>query len=580
MPNVPSSTKDKPDVLKIYEGRISEDFLLQQFEYHTGRESYRDQKDKLQRGDLLYDGDLRGLFTDESSLPEVPLTENKFKNALHDFSRLACNGRGMARSIARGDRDRDDIAARVRESIYDTYWTINQGRLLERKLYMDLAGAGMMAGCVYYDTSSPYPQMSRYDPRYLYPDVHNGRLVSCVYAQRVKERVASQLYPDFGLDSDAKNSDEVMLVTFHGPKESVEAIVRTNLQGKGEAAYITQRWPHDLGIVPVAFRQLDSYDSAIRGILDQMAGPMMARNKMVRFQIDQMEQTAHAPIVELGVSNADEPPGPFTIYHLDPNEEHAQMGRLAPANASGTFWNTLSYLDDQEQKEGIQPPARVGQVRQSIASGSFVASTQGQLTSLIEELQENMAEFRRQTGVVMNMVDERFMDEQKPLIHPVGKKKTYTPTKDIDGWYHHEITYGAGAGLDKLNADGRVLNHLSARLIPRSVARQQIDYLSDSTSVDEDIDAENVKDALLQRFATDPRTPMSALANVASAMEDDGLSLVQALKAIVPELVTAEQQVQGAAGEAAPAGAPAEPGIAAAPAPSLPQAPLQQVLVR
>jgi hypothetical protein len=313
---------------------------------------------------------------------------------------------------------------------------------------------------------------------------------------------------------------------------------------------------------------------------------MLARNKIIRFMVDYLESLSHAPVIEMGVQNKDdlENPGPTTVIHLDDTAEKSTVYRLPPAAPATAVFGLLSYMDDQEQKEAIQPPARVGQVRQSIASGSFVASTQGQLTSVVEELQENMAAFRRRAGEIAAWVDENYLNREKPLYRAVQKRNTYTPSEVFDGWYQHDIMYGAGAGLDKLNADNRILQHLSARLISRQTARAQIDYLTDDSSEQEKIDAENVLDALLQRFATDPSTVMSILATVGTQMEKQGLTLTEALEKVQEQMQAAEQAQQqqalpaGAPGEALPAGQTGT--VANAPAPALPSAPVQQVFVR
>ena len=99
--------------------------------------------------------------------------------------------------------------------------------------------------------------------------------------------------------------------------------------------------------------------------------------------------------------------------------------------------------------------------------------------------------------------------------------------------------------------------------------------MTDDTSEQDDIDAENIIDALLQRFATDPATPMSVLAQVMTSMGEEGLSLVQAMSKAAPQMVQTEQAAQPGAEEL-----PAEPTIAPATAPRLPSAPLQQVFVR
>jgi hypothetical protein len=436
----------------------------------------------------------------------------------------------------------------------------------------------------YYNETSPYPLYTRLNPRFCYPTVRNNRIHDLLHVEVVKERVAAQIYPDYGLDDKANNSKDIQIVCYYGPEEVVEAIVRPQHNRTPAQAYITKRWVHNLGTVPVAFSKIDTYDDSIRGIFDQLQGPMVVRNKVMRFMVDYLEQISHSPPVSKGVENwpADGVIGPGTHLILDPDIEGAFINRLPPAAPAGTVWGMLNYSDQQESREAIEPSSRVGSIQQSQASGTFVYSTQGALTSFVGEMQQKMADLREQVGINSNKIDEKFMDFSKPLVHSVGKKKTYMPSRDIDGWYYHTIEFGASAGLDRLNGDTRVLNHLSARLIDRGTARDQIDYLDDSITIQEKIDRENVADALLQRFATDPSVPLSSLAKVYQAMGEGG-DLVEAMAQVVPELVAAEQAAQPQTGGPTapePGTPPEQAPAAAAPDVRLPQAPLQQVFVR
>ena len=203
-------------------------------------------------------------------------------------------------------------------------------------------------------------------------------------------------------------------------------------------------------------------------------------------------------------------------------------------------------MDSQESAEAIQPPARVGVVSQSIASGSFVTSTQGTLSSVVKQLQEAEAELRRQVNVIAMKIDERYLDREKPLWQGIGRKQTYTPSEDIAGWYHHSIQYGASAGLNRSEADVRVLQHMGAGLISKELAREQLDYIDDVTVEQARIDREQLASVLFQRFVADPNTPVSALAEAITAM-GKGSSLVEVVESIIPALQKAEQEAKQAA---------------------------------
>lgn len=525
---------------KVVAGRVNEDYILAQVHYHMQSESFQDHKDRMLAGDRLYLGNLGELFPGESGLPDVPYVENKFKNALHDIARLASEGRGMVKAIPRGDRDKDMKQAQVYESINEGYWVVNKMRRREQGLYIDLAGTGLMSTACYYNDRSPYPQATPLNPRFSYPDVRNGVLSSMVTIEEVKERLLAARFPNQGLNGDGDNQNVATFACYYDDEVVVEAVlVPENNELKD--ARIVKRWVHDLGIVPVAFEMLDTFDGSFHGLFEQLAGPLMVRNKTVRYLVDYLESMAHAPIRAKNVLNPDDEPGPLTIYQIDPNAQDWVFDRLPPAAPAGSVFGVLSYMQDQEEKEALQPPSRSGNVSQSIASGTFVDRTQGQLTSVVKELQEKMSSLREQQNEIMNRIDERWMDFKKPLVRPVAGKRMYLPSEDIDGWYLHEVKFGAGAGLDRLNADTRVMNHLAGRLISREEARAEIDYLDDSASSQDKINRELLADALMQRFVQDPNTPMSSLAGVWLAMMQDGKSFDEALAEVVPQLLAAEQ---------------------------------------
>ena len=528
---------------KIAHQRVNEQYLLAQVNYHYQSETFRDHKDRTLAGDRLYRGALNELFPSEQNVPDIPYVENKFKNALHDITRLASEGRGAVKFIPEGDKDRDMKRARVRESINEGYWVVNKMKARERQSYLDLAGAGMVATAVYYNANSRYPQVNRLNPRFVYPDVRDGKLQSLVVIEQVKERILARQFPHLGLKDDAASEHVAVFTCYYDEYEVVEAVI-VEENDKLKDARIVKRWEHGLGLVPVAFEMLDTYDGAFHGLFEQLAGPLMVRNKTVRFLVDYLESMAHAPIRSKNVLNPDDEPGPLTIYQIDPNADDWVFDRLPPAAPANSVFGLLSYMQDQEEKEAIQPPARSGNVSQSIASGSFVDRTQGQLTSVTKELQDKMASVREQVNEICMRVEEKWMDFSKPLIRPVSGKNEYTPSEDIKGWYHHEVKFGAGAGLDRLNADSRVQNHLAARLISREEARAEIDYLDDSASSQDKIDRENLADALLQRFVRDPATPASLIARTWLEMKMRGKSLEEALEVVVPDMVAAEQAAQ------------------------------------
>lgn len=585
--------------LQVYKTRLTEDYILDQLDQITRSDSFRDHKDRISRNIEVYNGNITALFPDETALPDEPLVENKFKNALHDMSSLAAEARGMPKFLPRGDSVDDLVEARIRESIADTLWIMSDARDQERKMYMDMLGSGFVAISVFFNDKSDYPQILRLNPMYCYPDVRNGKLQDLLYVERLKNRVLARMFPAWG-ESHANDTGESTLVTYYDEEEVVTAIAVKDSSTKTASAEFVDHWKHGLGCVPVGFVSLDSWDDQFRGKFDQLAGPIMIRNKIVRLLTDYIEDMAHSPFEIKNMLKPLDEPGPTALYEHDPNAEPGDsfIRRVAPGAPSNSIFALLSYVGEQESQEAIQPPARVGNVQQAIASGNFVNSTQGTLSTAVVELQDCMARLRQQIGYIMFKIEENELNFKKPLVRAVGNKATYKPTSDIKGEYTHRVVYGATSGLRPIDADVRVLQHLGAKLISKDTAREQIDYLSDMISEQDKIDREGLAEIIFQRFASSQDPEALALTALVFLQMEKGLTLIESIKAVAPDLVEYARRAaqQKVAGEQ-PAGAPLAEGTppaeeaaslqaggqlpAAAPfEPELGPAPMQQQIVR
>ena len=568
-----------------YTGRVTEDYIISQIEGFRTNENYLEHKRRLRDFDKLYRGDLNGLFPEESALPDDPLVENKIKNATHDLARLASEAKGTHVFMKDGEGTEANKRAAIRASVADTIWHMGGGPRIQRRLYMDLISAGMATVSVYYNDDSDYPIFDRLDPRFCYPDERNGRLISMLYVETMKERIAARIWPELGLDPEGKDSSEVHVSQYFDQEEVVQCVSTMNKRNAPAKGYIVSRWEHGLGCVPVAWIAMDTADGHWGGLFDQLGGPLMIRNKIVRLLTDYLESMAHSALEAKGVLNADEEPGPLTVYRHDETAQESFIRRIAPAAPAGSVFGLLQYMNSEEASEAIQPPARVGVVRQSIASGSFVDSTQGTLSSAIFELQELMADLRYQMNYVAFKIEKKYLDKDKPLYRAIGRKSTYKPSDALNDFYHHNIQYGASAGLNRSEAGVRVLQDMGAGLISKELARTQLDYIDDVTVEQNRIDKEQEASAFFQRLVGDPNTPMSTLAQLVLAM-GSGKDLIKSLEEIAPQMVQAEQAAQP---EGVPAAETVEHGAAieeqaalaaGAIEPELPVAPLQQQIVR
>jgi len=547
--------------------RVYEEYLPMQVEALKSSESWATHKAWIALYDRTYQGNLTGLTAEENKLPDIPYIENKLKNATHDIKRLAREARGVPVFAKKGEDDKAVKEAKLRAVIVDTIWSEGGGLRNEGRAYLDLIRGGFVATAVFKKRGEPYAQFLRLDPAYCYPTLVNGKLEDMVYIENMKQRSAAAMFPDIGLKADPKNTKDCQVVMVFTKDEVVQGVV---VPGVGKAV-VVDRWPHKLGRVPVGFREMETADGKFHGLLDQLHGPMKGRNKAVRLMLDYLEDMVHAPWEEKGIENGPSTgnlPGPTTYYIHDRDAEtETFVRRTQPAAPAGAVFGLMGYLDAQEQAEGFQPPSRVGVVRQSQASGNFVESTQGSLSSVVFELQGYVADWRRECNTIAMMIEEKHLNKEKPLIRAVGEKVTYTPKADIGGWYFHKVMFGAAAGLDRQQADSRILQHLGAGLIPLELARDQIDYIENDTNIQDDVQRDLLAKVMFQRLTNDPQVTFADEAEIWLRM-GDGMSWYEALKAVLPQLVERAKQQMSAA-----AGIPGQPG----PAPQ-PQTPDEQAL--
>ena len=86
----------------------------------------------------------------------------------------------------------------------------------------------------------------------------------------------------------------------------------------------------------------------------------------------------------------------------------------------------------------------------------------------------------------------------------------------------------------------------------------EIFYLNDPTSIQDEIDEEDVTEAFKQRLLQDPRVNLQLVADIMKA-QGEGKSLLEAVNDAAPELLQPVQNVPPEAGALGPEGQPATP---------------------
>lgn len=539
-------------------GRVWESDLLDWRGYRMT--ALLDWKKRLRMVDAVARGDWAEVFSDESIMLENPHVMNLVQVGMNDKAKLASESVPSVVCYPEKETTTETEKAHLREAAFDTHWEMNNGDIMVPQLSMDLDGAGAAFVAVYVDkNTSDYPIYHRIDPRNAYPDIINGHLLDLIVLEDVNYRIAARAWPQLNLDQDPTIKNKyVELLHYYSPDECIQAVIlRQDKNAEANECYIVNRWD-PMGVLPVAFAKLDSFDGHFRGNYDQVTGSLQTKNRIVKQILDYMDEVVYAPKEELGVLNPDAMDGPGTTYHLDPMVPGAHISRIpAAAGALNAIPVLIEFLT-QEQRGGTSyPAARQGEVSQSIASASFVASTMGSLTSDVRNIQRLIGKIREQLNMISGHYDENFLDFQKPLIRPISRVISYTPSRTFSGNYKSRVIYGASAGLDRMTADTRVMQHVGNGLVSRATGREQIDYVRDPNAEEAKIELEQTVDILKQKLLSTADMPtMLRLVE----LQAEGLNLQEAAAK-----VSQEQQAQAQVQPAEAGGPPGTPGPEGAP---------------
>jgi hypothetical protein len=552
--------------------RIDEADLTGVREYRVS--NYAGWKARIDKVDKLYRGEWDTIMPGESQERLEPMVANLIQIGLDDLSDLVSETLPSIRVYPRDDGEDAQKEAYLYESVGETYWEFNNGEDMVPELAYDVAGTGGVF--VYADSSgdSMYPKYCRIDPRFCYPSIVNGKLEDLFVVHTSKLRDAAAKFPALGKQiqqhyAGSKGEPDVEIWEYYSEKVCCQAfaLYKGNKMVK-DSVHIFKTWEPDIGRIPVAFARSKSFDGELRGIFDQVDTSIKTKNRIIQLIIDYSDELTYAPLVSKGLLNLEsEKVGPDSHLRLDPNVPDAHAQRMAPAGSSPQLYALIDFLE-REQRSGIAyPAARQGEVSQSIASASFVNSTMGQLTSTVRAIQRCIGTLREDLFDLSLRLDKHYMCEndegmKKPLFRAVGKVKTYKPYS-LKTPVNAKIVYGAGAGLDRMNADTRILQHLGANLISRQTARENIDYIAQDGEEEDRIQAEQAENIATQKFLQE--APWQEVGKVVGLMKEQGIGLIDAIaqaaqEAPPPEAAPAPPPTPGAMEPPGPAPGEAAPG--------------------
>ncbi len=573
----------------VFEDRETEEYLAH---HHDERvETLGDWKDRIEKARLLVNGNIPYVNPDGVVVSQDIQITNLADTMPRDTARLVSEIEPDYKAPILGTDDKDDLNAEVRAAIGENYFIANRFDLLRPYLSMDLDLSGACFVCAWVDPGRMYPRFERIDPMFAYPDIYNGKLVDLLVIQQMKLRTAMLVFPSFNWDvfSRQQPTDDVTIMDYYGPTFNATAVGRTGTDGgrmdPGQT-HLLSRMEHGCDRPTVGFAMLPSPTGEFHGSLDQIGKPMATKNRLVSLITEYAHEAIYAPWEEKGILNWTEDPGPDTRYHHNTSlDGETFMRRIAPASFNGELFGLLNFMETEQRGQLGYPLSRQGDAGVSQGSASYVTATQGQLQSIVRERQRLLSTVQEDLIAVGFQLEKNWMDVQKPLPANIGTKKTYIPTLDIGENYEVTVTYGAGAGLDVLNADQRLINFYTTGVLSGEMVLEQTNFVKDPRGEMQRRENEEISRILLEKWLSTPEVTPELIGMTLKLKKDRGITLAEAWAEVQhdvaqaqQEAAAAEQEAMAAQESAAPlAGAPVE-SAAPQPTPEFAKTPMHQVI--
>jgi hypothetical protein len=448
---------------------------------------------------------------------------------------------------------------------------------------------GMLAFIIEPDYENNRPVIRIDNPIGAYPEYDRfGKLLS--YSKRYQKTVR-ELCNDFPEHEaqirgqyENRNSERLLEIFRYQDKDELVLFVpeRKNL--------VLDRAVNVLGELPIciAVRPGIDSDENQRGQFDDIMWVQVARARFATLQLEAAQKSVQAPFALPADVNVLEIGPDATIRSANPEK----IRRVSLDIPPGIFQETQQL--DQELRIGSRyPQGRLGQQSGSIVTGRGVEALMGGFDTQVKTAQAVFAETFRHVMRICFMMDEKLFGDSVKEVRGVNAgapyEITYTPSKDIQGDYWCDVSYGMMAGLDPNRALVFGLQARGDKLISRDFLRRQMPWEMNVTMEEERVEVEELRDALMQSVAAyaqaipsmaqqgqDPSKAINAIAAaIKGRMAGDNIEDVIAA-AFAPEPasqvspeVAAAGEAQGAPGQVPP-GEPTPP-QGGAPMPAAPQ---------
>lgn len=395
-------------------------------------------------------------------------------------------------SNMQSDKARKFAAKRQRIGLH--YWIHSNIRLQMHSAVDQYLTYGFVPVMVVPDYETKLPRLKFIDPYGCYPEFDStGCCVSLTRKHMVLSSKLAAMYPDMAAQIERPNGmgssadPQLSVYTYIDADQTITFVKeRNNL--------ILEENYNLFGICPVVVAVRPSHDGEMRGQFDDVIGPLAARAYMMRLTLEAAEQQVQAPIA---VPNdvAKIPVGPNAILRSDTPEK---IGRV-PLQINQSTFAEIASLETELRVGSRYPEGRSGNAPGSVQSGQGIQQLMGSFDTQIKAAQLVFGELLRRATMMCFQMDELYWPEDEKTIMGTVEGSpysiTYKPSKDIDGDYTCDTSYGMMSGMDPSRGLVFILQSLGAGIVDKATAMRQMPWDIDVTQLQQNIEIEKLREA-------------------------------------------------------------------------------------
>lgn len=336
---------------------------------------------------------------------------------------------------------------------------------------------------------------------------------------------------------------------------------------------IAQHIPNPMGKVMISVACRPSHDGQVRGMFDDAKWVYLARSRMALLGLEATEKAVRAPLFV---------PRDVTVMEFG---DDAVIRSDRPQDAQYLKPDMPQFANAESQMMGVElntatrsPAARSGRMDASIITGKGVEALMGSFNTVITTGQQVVGYALEQAIRFCFEMDEKLWPSEKKTIRGVVQgtpfEETYVPSKDIDGNYGVDVSYGFASGTDPARAIVALLQLRGDKLVSRDFVQRQLPMQIDVVQMQQQVDSEDFEDALkagtqmlMQQIGAlalqgqDPTELLTKLAKVIQLREAGKPVHESVLEAFKPQEAPQQPQMMppGVPGQGAPQGPPGAP---------------------